>query len=97
MFSIRLNQSKYKPEVLKYYFESEAGQELLSTIMKGDSIKSISNSDLEDLVIPNIDIKKQELISNRITEAKDEYEVQLRAAKERFIDKQIEIKRMMKL
>lgn len=97
LFSIRLNQSKYKPEVLKYYFESEAGQELLSTIMKGDSIKSISNSDLEDLVIPNIDIKKQELISNRITEAKDEYEVQLRAAKERFIDKQVEIKRMMKL
>ena len=80
LFLIRLNQNKYKPEILKYYLESKRGQELLSTIMKGAVIKSISNKDLEGLIIPNIKIEKQEIIKNKIMDAKRQYEeITLRA------------------
>ena len=75
-----LNKNKYKPEIFKYYLESKRGQELLSTIMKGAVIKSISNKDLEGLIIPNIKIEKQEIIKNKIMDAKRQYEeITLRA------------------
>lgn len=80
LFLIRLNQSKYKAEVLKYYLESRKGQELLSTIMKGAVIKSISNKDLETLIIPNINVKEQIVIEDIIVNSRREYENILREA-----------------
>ena len=95
LFLIRLNQNKYKPEVLKYYLESTKGQELLSTIMKGSVIKSISNKDLEALVIPNIKIEKQEIIRNKITDAKKEYEEITLRAKETYDNNMKNIENMI--
>lgn len=86
LFLIRLNQNKYKPEVLKYYLESTKGQELLSTIMKGAVIKSISNRDLEALIVPNIDINKQTTISQMILEARNEYEISIREANSKLME-----------
>lgn len=86
LFLIRLNQNKYKPEILKYYLESTNGQELLSTIMKGTVIKSISNKDLEKLIIPNIDMNKQVMISQMILEAINEYELSIRVADSKLME-----------
>lgn len=87
LFLIRLDQKKYKPEVLKYFFETEVGQNLLSTIMKGAVIKSISNKDLESLVIPNIDLIEQESISEMIINARKDYEEALRDADDNYENK----------
>ena len=55
MMLIRLNDKKYKPEVLKYFFKkSEIGQKLLDSIKVGSVIMSISPKDMEKLLIPNI-------------------------------------------
>ena len=97
LFLIRLNQNKYKPEILKYYLESKKGQELLSTIMKGVAIKSISNKDLEALIIPNIDIKEQYTISEMILQARMEYEISIKEANDIFIEKQNYIAKIMKV
>lgn len=97
LFLIRLNQNKYKPEVLKYYLESRKGQELLSTIMKGAVIKSISNKDLEALIVPNIDINKQFTISEMILQARYEYELSIRAANAKFMKMQNQINKSMNL
>lgn len=84
LFLIRLNQSKYKPEVLKYYLESKKGQDLLSTIMKGAVIKSISNKDLEEFIIPSIDMDEQEEISDIIINTRNRYEALISDAKREF-------------
>lgn len=84
LFLIRLNQSKYKPEVLKYYLESTKGQDLLSTIMKGTVIKSISNKDLEEFIIPSIDMDEQEEISDIIINTRNRYEALISDAKREF-------------
>lgn len=97
LFLIRLNQDKYKPEVLKYYLESKRGQELLSTIMKGAVIKSISNKDLEALIVPNIDIEKQYDISEMILQARTEYELSIKEANNKFIQKQSQISKMIEV
>ena len=95
LFLIRLNQNKYKPEVLKYYLESNKGQELLSTIMKGAVIKSISNKDLEELVIPNIKVEKQEIIKNEIVNAKRQYEEATLRAREVYDNNMKNIENMI--
>ncbi|NFE75185.1 hypothetical protein FDC27_12780 [Clostridium botulinum] len=95
LFFIRVNQNKYKPEILKYYLESESGQKLLSTIMKGAVIKSISNKDLEGLVIPKINIDEQNDISNMIIKARTELEDSVKKAEEKFKQKQNEIAKRM--
>lgn len=95
LFLIRLNQNRYKPEILKHYFESKNGQELLYTIMKGAVIKSISNKELEALIIPNIDISKQCSISEMILQAKNEYDLSIKAANEKFMQKQSEIEKLL--
>lgn len=95
LFLIRVNQNKYEPEILKYYLECTKGQELLSTIMKGAVIKSISNKDLEGLVIPNIKVEKQEIIKNKITDAKREYEEITLRAKEVYDNNMKNIENMI--
>ena len=95
LFLIRLNQNRYKPEILKHYFESKNGQELLYTIMKGAVIKSISNKELEALIIPNIDISKQCSISEMILQSKNEYDLSIKAANEKFMQKQSEIEKLL--
>lgn len=84
LFFIRVNKNKYKPEVLKYYFESEIGQKLIESISKGAIIKSISNRDLEELLVPDLDMKVQEQIAKDIKRNKEEYERAVNEARNRY-------------
>lgn len=95
LFIIRPYKDKYLPEVLKYYLESELGQELIQGIIKGTAIKSISHKDIQDLYIPKIDMKLQREIAPRIKNSKENYERRVREALELFKEEQEEIKKFL--
>ena len=81
---IRVDKSKYNSEFLNYYLDTSIGRKLLAGIMKGAVIKSISNKDLENLIVPDIDIKKQESIIAMINIAKEEYKRAIEEANKKF-------------
>lgn len=89
LFFIRVNKNKYRPEVLKHYLESEVGQKLIESISKGAVIKSISNKDLEELLVPKVRMEIQGEIVENIKKNKDEYEKAISEAKEKY-DKNLE-------
>ncbi|MDU7240409.1 N-6 DNA methylase [Clostridium sp.] len=95
LFIIRPYKDKYLPEVLKYYLESELGQELVQGIIKGTSIKSISHKDIQELSIPKIDMEKQKYIAVRIKSSKENYERRVKEALEIFNEEQEKIKRIL--
>lgn len=86
MMLIRLNDKKYKPEVLKYFLESELGQKLLDSIKVGSVIMSISPKDMEKLLIPNIDINEQIEIVNMIEKSNKEYQEAIQQAENKYIE-----------
>ena len=81
---IRVDKSKYDSEFLKYYLDTNIGKKLLGTIMKGSIIMSISNKDLENFVVPDIDIIKQKSIMSMVRIAKEEHEKAIEIANEKF-------------
>lgn len=95
LFFIRVNKSKYRPEVLKYYLESELGQKLIESISKGAIIKSISNRDLEELLVPQIPMEIQNQIVENIKNCKTEYERAVYEAKTQYEEKLDHINLMM--
>lgn len=95
MMFIRLNNKKYKPEVLKYFLESEIGQKFLDSIKVGSVVMSISPKDMEKLNIPNIGIDEQLEIVDMIEKSKLEYIEAVKRAENKYkqekekIDKKI--------
>lgn len=82
---IRVDKNKYKPEVLKYYFDSDEGREFIEFFMRGTTtIKSLSIKDLEGLLIPDIDLKQQERISEAIIKSKKDYKEAIEKAEEKY-------------
>lgn len=82
---IRVDKNKYKPEVLKYYLDSDEGREFIEFFMRGTTtIKSLSIKDLEGLLIPDIDLEQQERISEAIIKSKKDYEEAIKKAEEKY-------------
>ena len=64
LFVITLNTKKVNPYYLKILLQSDYGQELFSSIMVGSTIKTISVSALENLMLPLPGIYEQNLVAN---------------------------------
>lgn len=97
LFIVRVYDDKYIPEVLKYYLESELGQNLIQGIIKGTAIKSIAHKDIEKLLVPDIDMKMQKKAFNMIVESNSEYEDRIRKANELYKKEQDQIKNLLNL
>lgn len=97
LFIVRVYDDKYIPEVLKYYLESELGQNLIQGIIKGTAIKSIAHKDIEKLLVPDIDMKIQKKAFNMIVESNREYEDRIRKANELYKKEQDQIKDLLNL
>ena len=80
LFIIRPYEKKYINEVLKYYLESEIGQNLVQGIIKGTTVKSIAIKDIEEFLVPEIDLKIQNEISEKIKKSDKEYENKIKEA-----------------
>lgn len=97
LFVIRVDRKKYKPEALKYYFESELGQKMLKGIQQGSVIMSIAAKDLENLLVPNIDMDTQIKATELLDDALNEYKRQLEFAKNIYEAKLGEVNKLLKL
>lgn len=97
LFIVRVYDDKYIPEVLKYYLESELGQNLIQGIIKGTAIKSIAHKDIEKLLVPDIDMKMQKKAFNMIVESNSKYEDRIRKANELYKKEQDQIKDLLNL
>lgn len=97
LFIVRVYDDKYIPEVLKYYLESELGQNLIQGIIKGTAIKSIAHKDIEKLLVPDIDMKMQKKAFNIIVESNSKYEDRIRKANELYKKEQDQIKDLLNL
>lgn len=97
LFIVRVYDDKYIPEVLKYYLESELGQNLIQGIIKGTAIKSIAHKDIEKLLVPDIDMKMQKKAFNMIVESNSKYEDRIRKANELYKKEQDQIKNLLNL
>lgn len=95
LFIIRPYKDKYLPEILKYYLESELGQDIIQGIIKGTSIKSISHRDIEELPIPKIDMDTQKYIVSKIKLSKENYEKRLEEVLLIFKEEQEEINKVL--
>ena len=95
LFIIRPYEDKYLPEVLKYYLESDLGQEMIEGILKGTAIKSISHKDIQELPIPKIDLQVQRKIADKIKYSKEDYERRIQEALRIFNQEQEEIKKYL--
>lgn len=60
MLIIRPDQTKLNPTYLKMFLDSDEGKSALKSIQKGVTILTISASSLSTIVVPLIDMKKQE-------------------------------------
>lgn len=97
LFIVRVYDDKYIPEVLKYYLESELGQNLIQGIIKGTAIKSIAHKDIEKFLVPDVDMKIQKKAFNMIVESNREYEDRIRKANELYKKEQDQIKDLLNL
>lgn len=97
LFCIRVDKNKYSPEVLKYYLESEKGMQLLDALTRGAVIKSLASSDLEKLLIPNISLKEQVMVSKLITRVEEDYKKDLEIAERRYKGGKISVNELLGL
>lgn len=71
MIIVRPDIEKLDPTFLKIYLESKQGQLALKSIQKGTVIITLNSKDLSNILIPDIDIKKQrekaELYNNKLS------------------------------
>lgn len=66
MCVIRVDEQKYNSKFLKWYLESDLGEEKLLEETKGSSIQKISVASLKKFELPNINIEKQKTIVDLI-------------------------------
>nr|WP_307990642.1 N-6 DNA methylase [uncultured Niameybacter sp.] len=97
LFCIRVDSNKYTPELLKYYLESEKGQKLLEALTRGAIIKSLASSDLEQLLIPNINLREQMMLVKLIERVETDYKKDLEIAKRRYKEGKTSINEMLGL
>jgi type I restriction enzyme M protein len=69
---LRLNTNKINPYYLKTFLDSKIGRKLLYSIETGSALISISKKTLVNAEIPEIDLEKQEEISNKFLAYQDE-------------------------
>lgn len=71
MIIVRPDIDKLDPTFLKIYLDSKQGQLVLKSIQKGTTIITLNSKDLSNILIPDIDIKKQrkkaELYNNKLS------------------------------
>ena len=71
MIIVRPDVEKLDPTFLKIYLDSKQGQLALKSIQKGTVIITLNSKDLSNILIPDIDIKKQreksELYNNKLS------------------------------
>lgn len=97
LFLIRVNKDKYKPEVLKFFLDSDIGKELIKGITKGSIVSSISNKDLERFLIPNIHFKDQKEAILLINHAEKKYEEAIKKAEEEYKASKNNINKLLNL
>ncbi|SUY46824.1 type I restriction system adenine methylase HsdM [Clostridium putrefaciens] len=97
LFLIRVNKDKYKPEVLKFFLNSDIGKELIKGITKGSIVSSISNKDLERFLIPNIHFKYQKEAILLINHAEKKYEEAIKKAEEEYKSSKNNINKLLNL
>lgn len=72
----------YNPHFLKFYFDSEEGKKLLSSIQEGATIIALNPNKLKDIQIPDIDIEYQDELARRIVYNEKIYKERIRDAQE---------------
>lgn len=76
---IRLKKN-YNPHFLKFYFESETGKKLLSSIQEGATIVGLNSNKLKNILIPDIEIDIQNELAERIKSNERKYRERMRVA-----------------
>lgn len=97
LFLIRVNKEKYRPEILKFFLDSDIGKKLIDGITKGSVVSSISNKDLENFLIPDIPLEDQEEAVLLINESRNKYEGAIKSAKREYQESQDKINKMLGL
>lgn len=92
---IRLRE--YSPYVLKYYFESELGQQLISQLQSGVAAPIINAASLEKIKVPSIDAEKMKKYEAKICLYQSEYEQMIRKAEEYKKSEEEELNAAMQL
>ena len=78
---IRMNED-YDPYVLKFYLDSPLGLKMILSIQTGTTSTIINPNNLNSLLIPDIEIEKQEEISKAIVEFTSTYRKMITDAEE---------------
>ena len=84
---IRL-KSEYDPYVLKYFLDSPLGMKMILSIQTGTTSTIINPNNLNNLLIPDIEMKKQKEISKAIVEFQATYTKMISEAEE-YKEKQV--------
>lgn len=84
LYIIELDSTKINPTYVEFYLQSDMGIAQLERLAKGTAIKNISIQDLKNVKIPHISVAKQNEISDRYIQLKNEL---------RTIERQAEIVR----
>ena len=90
-------EGKYDPYVLKTYFESPEGSKIIKSIQRGTSISIINPEDLENVIIPNLNIEQQRDIKNRIIESEKNYLQSMKVIETKRLQEKSEIYKKMGL
>ena len=87
LYILKIRNESVDPYYLQSLFMSDYGQMLLKTIVRGNSVKTISLKDLNNVMIPLPDMKKQKAIgkiSKDMLEEIKEYEHKIKVTQEKL-------------
>jgi len=84
LICIRVDRKLINPYFLKIYFESEVGQALLEAIHTGSVIMVLNPRNMEDILIPTIDIEMQNEIAELYIKARKQYKAAIEEAEREF-------------
>lgn len=84
LICIRADRKLVNPYFLKIYFESQVGRALLEAVHTGSAIIVLNPRNLEDILIPTIDIETQNEIADLYIKAREQYKTAVKEAEENF-------------
>lgn len=70
----------YNPYFLKFYLDSSKGKELIQDMQGGATITALNHSKLQELLVPDVDIDKQNSLAERIISNEENYELSIKSA-----------------
>jgi restriction endonuclease S subunit len=93
---IRLGKG-YNAHILKYFFDSEIGNQLIAQVQTGVSAPIINPAKFKDIMIPNIPTEKQQDLAKMIVNSNKRYKQMMKEAEDLLSRAKNELNKEMKL